>query len=129
MADNLRVRILCTQSPDERKKSLLLSLGACVARLVVVVDAADIAYADGAVIHVALRTMLTAMLVRPDALVRAVDMDEQMISGVRFLAGLRVCVRLEVLGLVPGVELGAAHLPTGRSSRAMHHDGVNRSLS
>lgn len=129
VSHNLSIGVSPAKRAHERQQRLLLRLGARIARLVVVVNPANIADAHGAVVHVALWAVLTALRIGAYALIRAVKMYEQVIPCVDFLPRLRVDIWLEVASLVPAVKFLAAHLPARRSSRAVNHYGVYRCLS
>lgn len=96
MSHYLSVRVLGSQSPQQRDERLFLRFRTGVARLVVVVHSAHVADAYRPVVHVGLRTVLTSLVVRAYALVASVNVDQQMVSGVT-----AVGTPFEVLRLVP----------------------------
>lgn len=128
MAANLRLGVFAAHSPDEGQESFLLRLGAGVARFSVDVAASGVDDGDGAVVHVMLRAVLAAMFVRTDALVRAVQMYEDVISRIYFSA-LGSYIRLELAGAVPGVEFCDGYFTARRGVRAVNHDCVDRCFS
>lgn len=63
VTDHLRIRIACPHGADERQEGFLLHFGPGVARFVVVVNPADITDRHRTVVHIALRAMLSVVLI------------------------------------------------------------------